>query len=264
MNNNKNGNMKYFLILLALIVLIIIVFICVKDRSDKNSPNADKTSAVVTFSTDNFASELTSDTSNTQPTTNSSVSSDILNTDFSCFDNCAFIGNSRLLALGNYDIADNVYAKVGLTVNSVFTDNCEGSSVHVIDELNGKSFDKIFVMFGDNECGWGSMTQFTSKYKNVIAEIKERVPGAKIYLISVLPISKSKSAENQYGYNKDAIDNVNVIIKQIATDEGLTYLDAASSVIGTDGYLPDAYSTDGCHLKKEYDMLWAKYIADNM
>lgn len=183
---------------------------------------------------------------------------------FDCFDDCAFLGNSRLLALGNYSIAKNVYAKVGLTVNSVFTEKIEGGSVPVIDELTGKNFTKVFIMFGDNECGWGSLTKFQECYRDVVNGVRQRVPGARIYLLSILPISQNRSEKNVYGYNMGAIGKCNELIKELAAQEGLTYLDCASSVTGADGYLPSEYSTDGCHMKKEYNVLWAKYIADNM
>ena len=80
--------------------------------------------------------------------------------DYSCFDDCAFIGNSRVLDLKNYGLAENVYASVGLTVDTVFTEKASGSSVVIIDELKGKHFKKVFLMFGDNECGWPNTSVF--------------------------------------------------------------------------------------------------------
>ena len=207
--------------------------------------------------TDLFTTFSRTTTANTPTNADGSV-------DFSCFDNCAFVGNSRLLAVGNYGFADNVYAKVGLNVNTVFTQSCEGSSIPVIDELKGKKFDKIFLMFGDNECGWGSMNAFSKQYAKVISAVKERVPNAKIYLISVLPISKATSDKNDFGCNKDSINNINKYIKELADAQGAIYIDAASSIVNKDGYLPDEASTDGCHLGKKYTKIWLEYTAKNM
>ena len=111
--------------------------------------------------------------------------------DYSCFDDCAFIGNSRVLDLKNYGLAENVYASVGLTVDTVFTEKASGSSVVIIDELKGKHFKKVFLMFGDNECGWPNTSVFIKRYAKVIAAVRERVPEAEIYLQSVLPISRA-------------------------------------------------------------------------
>ena len=166
-----------------------------------------------------------------------------------------------MLSIENYGFSKNVYGKVSLNVNTVFTEKCEGSSVPVIDELKGKDFDNVLVMFGDNECGWDSMDVFVKQYKKVIAGVRERVPGAKIYLISVLPISYEKSQKNEYGYNQGKINECNELIKKIASDEGITYLDASSSIMNDKGYLPDEASTDGCHLGKEYTRRWLTYVA---
>lgn len=263
MKENKGGNSRLFALVMIVIVIAVVVFIFLF-----NSKSGQK----VGLETDNFSestvsvsetvSETVSDTKPTEPP--SSATQKDLDFDFSVFDNCVFLGNSRVLALGNYDIAKNVYAKVGLTVSTVFTDSAEGGSVPVIDELNGKNYEKVFMMFGDNECGWGSMETFKNQYVKLIASVREKCPGADVYLLSCLPISKECSEKNVYQYNSENIDKINLIIAGIAEEQGCKYLDCASSVKGSDGYLPDNYSKDGTHLYKEFDLIWARYIAENM
>jgi len=179
--------------------------------------------------------------------------------DYSCFDDCAFIGNSRVLDLKNYGLAENVYASVGLTVDTVFTEKASGSSVVIIDELKGKHFKKVFLMFGDNECGWPNTSVFIKRYAKVIAAVRERVPEAEIYLQSVLPISRAADAKNEYGCNNAAIKKVNEAIKQLAKDEGVRYINPAASMTDSQGFLPD-----GVHLRKKYCRIWLNYLADNM
>lgn len=184
--------------------------------------------------------------------------------DYSCFDDCAFIGNSRVLDLKNYGLAENVYASVGLTVDTVFTEKASGSSVVIIDELKGKHFKKIFLMFGDNECGWPNTSVFIKRYAKVIAAVRERVPEAEIYLQSVLPISRAADAKNEYGCNNAAINKVNEAIKQLAKDEGVRYINPAASMTDSQGFLPDEAASDGVHLRKKYCRIWLNYLADNM
>lgn len=184
--------------------------------------------------------------------------------DYSCFDDCAFIGNSRVLDLKNYGLAKNVYASVGLTVDTVFTEKASGSSVVIIDELKGKHFKKVFLMFGDNECGWPNTSVFIKRYAKVIAAVRERVPEAEIYLQSVLPISRAADAKNEYGCNNAAIKKVNEAIKQLAKDEGVRYINPAASMTDSQGFLPDEAASDGVHLRKKYCRIWLNYLADNM
>ncbi len=200
----------------------------------------------------------------TKTTKKASYSKPSAPAEFDCFDDCVFIGNSRLLAVGNYNLARNVYAVVGLNVETVYTKKCEGSKVPVINELDGKDYKRVILMFGDNECGWASLDDFEAQYKKVIGTIKEKLPDAKVYLVSVLPISYERSQQNQYGYNINSIAAANEKIKKVAADMGCAYVDAGSSIKNSNGYLPDDASSDGCHLSKEYTRIWLSVVAEKI
>ncbi len=185
-------------------------------------------------------------------------------TDFSKLDNCAFIGNSRVVALKNYGLAKNVYAVVGLNVDTIFTKSVAGSSIPVIDELNGKSYEKIFLMLGDNECGWPNKDVFIQKYAKVIDAVKARVPDAEIYLQSVLPVSKEASETNQFGCTNENINAINVKIRQLAADKGVQFIEPSSALKNTDGVLPADAASDGIHLNKKYCKIWLTYLIEHI
>ncbi len=179
-------------------------------------------------------------------------------------DDCAFVGNSRMLHFKEYGLAQNVYATVGLTVDTVFTEPCQGGgSCPVIDELNGKSFKKIYLMFGDNECGWPYFSVFAEHYKAVIDAVKQRCPGAEIYLQGVLPISKSASERNEFGANNGAIEEMNVYIKELAEKEGVHYTAPGEVLKDENGCLPEEAAFDGVHMEAGYCGIWAQYLKDN-
>lgn len=183
--------------------------------------------------------------------------------DYSCFDNCAFIGNSRVIALKNYGLVKNVYAVVGLNVDTVFTKSVSGSNIPVIDELNGKHFDKIYLMFGDNECGWPNSDVFIEHYAKVIVAVKERVPKAEIYIQSILPVSNEASESNGFGCNNPNINKLNEKLKQLAKDQNVHYIEPSRALKGTDGTLPPEAASDGIHLNKSYCKIWLNYLAAN-
>ncbi len=185
-------------------------------------------------------------------------------TDLSKLDNCAFIGNSRVIALKNYGLAKNVYAVVGLNVDTIFTKSVAGSNIPVIDELNGKSFEKIFIMLGDNECGWPNKDVFIQKYAKVIDAVKARVPDAEIYLQSVLPVSKEASETNQFGCTNENINAMNLKIRQLAADKGVQYIEPASALKNTDGVLPTDAASDGIHLNKKYCKIWLTFLIEHI
>lgn len=181
--------------------------------------------------------------------------------DLSCFDNTAFIGNSRFISFKNYGLVKNVYSVVGLNVDTVFTKSVSGSSVTVINELNGKKFDKIVLMFGDNECGWPNQNIFIEKYAKVVAAVRERNPRAQIYLHAILPVSAEASAKNEFGCNNNTINSINEKIKKLAADEGVDYIEQPPCLKNSDGALLSEAASDGIHLNKKYSRIWLDYLA---
>lgn len=184
--------------------------------------------------------------------------------DYSCFDNCAFVGNSRFTSFKNYGLAKNVYSVVGLNVDTVFTKSVSGSSVPVIDELNGKHFEKIILMFGDNECGWPNQEVFIQKYSKVIASVREKNPEAEIYLHAILPVSAEASDESQYGCNNPTINKLNEKIKQLAADEGVHFIGQPSCLKDSSGALKPDAASDGIHLNKKYSKIWLSSLAEEI
>lgn len=176
--------------------------------------------------------------------------------DFSCFDNVVFIGNSRFVSFKNYGLCKNVYAVVGLTVDTIFTKSASGSNVAIIDELYGKSYDKIVLMMGDNECGWPNLDIFIERYEKVIDAIKARAPGSEIYIHAVLPVSAEASAKNNYGCNNNAINSLNAKVKQLCAEEGIIFIDQPSCLKASDGSLLPEAASDGIHLSKSYAEIW--------
>lgn len=181
--------------------------------------------------------------------------------DLSCFDNTVFIGNSRFISFKNYGLAKNVYSVVGLNVDTVFTKSVSGSDVTVINELNGKDFDKVILMFGDNECGWPNQDVFIERYARVIAAVKERNPNARIYLHAILPVSAEASAKSEFGCNNETINSLNERIKQLAADENVNYIEQPTCLKDSDGALLPEAASDGIHLNKKYSEIWLNHLA---
>lgn len=230
-----------------------------------------KTTSVITTSSSTSQTLASSTSASSAASTAASTSKPTSTTcaphiasEFGVLDNCAFVGNSRVLALKNYGLAKNVYGVVGLNVDTVFTKSVSGSNVPVIDELNGKDFEKIFLVFGENECGWPNRDEFIRRYAKVVDAVKERVPNAHIYLQSILPVSQKASETDKYGTTNENINILNVKIKKLAADKGIYYLDAASALKDSNGVLPDEAASDGVHLNKKYCKIWLTYIIETL
>ncbi|GEM_PF-5802300 len=183
---------------------------------------------------------------------------------YDCFEDCVFIGNSRTLDLKEYGLVKNVYASVGVNVSTVYTKCTPGSSRPIMDEIGRKHFDKYFLQFGENECGWPSESTFVAKYKKIIDDIKKKDPRADIYLQSMIPISKAASDKAEFDCTNERIDTFNSLIKQLAKDEGVYYIDVASSFKDRKGNLPDDAAYDGVHLNKKSCEKWLDVIEEKI
>lgn len=172
------------------------------------------------------------------------------------FEDCVFIGNSRTLDLKDYGLVKNVYASVGVNVSTVYTKCAPGSSRPIMDEIGSKHYKRYFLQFGENECGWSSESAFISRYKKVVEDIKRKDPRAKIYLQSMIPITKAASDKAEFDCTNERIEERNALIRQIAKDEGVEYIDVASAFKDIRGNLPDDAAYDGVHLNKSSCEKW--------
>ena len=219
-----------------------------------------------TAKTETAAAAQTADQTETQPQTQTkaqTVKGTPVQGDYACFNNSAFLGNSRFEGLRNLRLVPNVYAKVGLTVKTALTESdSEGASI--IGKLNsGESFDNIFIMFGDNEIGY-SDSWIISNYKTLISTVKSYQPDAKIYVVSILPISRETSEKNVYNYSNSRIVNMNAMIREMCSETGASYLDVWSAMADDNGCLPSSASSDGIHFGKSYYCIMLNYINSSL
>ena len=177
-----------------------------------------------------------------------------------CFDKTAFLGNSRLVAIKDYGLACNVFPVVGLDVNTAFSKHVDNSDVVVLDELDGKSFDKVILMFGENECGWPNEDYFIRKYAKVIETVKEKAPETEIYLHAMLPVSAEISEKNEWNCNNERISDLNGRIRLLAEDECVHYIEQPQCLKDHNGNLIDEASNDGVHLNRKYCEIWMQYL----
>ena len=69
--------------------------------------------------------------------------------------------------------------------------------------------------------------------------------GIKVVLCSVLPSTHFYWASSIHP--EDAIIELNVLIKELATEKGYAYVDYYSALVDSNKGLPSKYSSDGCH-----------------
>ena len=179
------------------------------------------------------------------------------------FDDAVFIGDSRTEGFMIYENIDaTFYTHKGLMVDTIFTNPVitkDGEKITIMDALAKDSFNKVYIMLGINETGWQSSSLFIKKYGEIIDSIKKINPNAIIYVESILPVSEEVSLNHDY-IKMSKINEYNDLLKEMAKEKGVYYLDISSAVANEQGYLPDDAATDGIHLNKNYCDKWLQYL----
>lgn len=131
--------------------------------------------------------------------------------------NYAFLGNSLFGDLDEYELVDNadVYSYIGMNVATVFDQKLDKHKKPMLDEMLSKDYKTIFIMFGMNEVGWSYPDIFTDDYAELVDEIHSKLPDAKIYLLSITPITQSLEAKGEDGMNSETIANSISLYKRL-------------------------------------------------
>lgn len=182
------------------------------------------------------------------------------------FSGVALFGNSHIDGFHIYNSlpgADCLY-RVGLNVKTAFEKPMLGEQVPVIDKLLEKQYAYIFLTFGENELGWQYPEIFIEDYRTLIETIKDRQPNAKLYIQSILPVSAEVSKKNEDNTNNERIREYNELLRTLAQEMQISYLDVAAAVQDAEGNLPADAATDGIHPGQVYNQKWADLIAQQV
>jgi len=176
----------------------------------------------------------------------------------SYFDDACFIGHSIVNGMKLYFSLPNAdyYSSDGVSAGGILAyDQFPGT---LADILSKRSYGKVYIMLGINEIGPGD-AKANNFYNNICAVvdlIEAKQPSAVIYLISILPVSKSRSDSSE-NFTRDNVIAFNAKQMQASLDKNVYYLDAFGAVADANGYFPASdCAADGIHpVKAEYAVL---------
>ncbi|MGG4107461.1 GDSL-type esterase/lipase family protein [Paenibacillus lautus] len=182
-----------------------------------------------------------------QPTTQNqgqaTVSKDSVETAYQVFfQNSVFFGDSITEGLSFHDVLkeENVLAGAGKTAEFALQD---------MDELIKRDPERIFILLGSDDILWPAdnpKAYSMNNYAKLIGTIKEKLPQAKVTLLSVTPVT-AKAEELEPRYKN--INDYNQGLKELAEKENIGYVDL--SPIFSNGS-NDLYDSDGIHFKPEF------------
>ena len=158
------------------------------------------------------------------------------------------MGDSIAEGFSEYDVlnASSVVSKIGVHLYEL------EEQVQQAADLNPQV---IFLALGMNDviATAGDTEQFLEQYEAVVAQLREAVPNAHIYVNSIFPVQDSaieKEAELAQ------ISEYNTVLRQMCDDLQLGFID------NTDLVQDQYYEEDGVHFKAEFYPLWADRMAE--
>jgi len=137
----------------------------------------------------------------------------------------------------------------------------DGKLLTIASAIEERRPEYIVITLGiNNGVPYCTEENFKAYYQKLITSIKDTSPNARIVLQSVLPVSE-KYAKNTSGVTADKIDTANEWIADLAEQNGIRYLDTASALTNSKGYLNAKYdSGDGLHLNADGYNVMLTYI----
>ena len=228
--------------------------------------NGNRISQTTTTGSNNFSpSETTQETVTFNPPDNTEAQFTTVNDDY--FYDALFIGNSRTVGLsmfGSMPEETTFYATVGMNIYDLLTSSAqvppeEGPEQSFSSVISGNQYGKIYIMLGINDLGTGTSESFAEYYKNVIDQIHQQQPNAIIYIQSIINISAERDAQGDAISNQN-INEKNALLKQLANNDYIYYLDINEVLIDSNGYLNADYTSDGIHLGCGSLSLWEDYL----
>lgn len=162
-----------------------------------------------------------------------------------------FIGDSITEELKYYKFLfdDNVFSKIGLNTDTLRkllpneNFNIVPNNIYLMMGLN----DSVFVK---------SEEKFKQRYEAMLSALQEKFPNSTIYLQGIFPVSKALDAKEDARVNNTKINSFNKIVKSIASERGLTYLDFSYLLDENQDY----FEPDGMHLKSSFHKVWLNEV----
>ena len=141
------------------------------------------------------------------------------------------------------------------TGNIVSDNNLTTDKAHnYISDVKDRTPSQIFLLVGLNDLNYGtrSGTDVAERIENLVAALKENIPSAKIYVVSLLPVTESFEAKSSVKIKQSDINDANKKLAEDATTMGAVFVDIADSFKDGSGYLNTKYSSGGYNLNHNY------------
>ena len=182
------------------------------------------------------------------------------------FDDALFVGDSITEGIKLYDVMNNatVLSDVGVNLNSLYTkeviEAADGRKIPIMEASANYNPGKIYLLMGINSIA-DDEESFRAAYGRVVDTLITQHPDAIVYIQSILPVTAAYEARPNAVADNAKIDRYNAIIKELAAEKGVYYLNVAEIFKDADGCLyASASPKDGIHFGSAWYRKWFDYL----
>ena len=179
------------------------------------------------------------------------------------FSDAVFMGDARmaeLVAAGLFQPGLNL-SQMGLNVRDLRSGapfSLGGERASLSQMLEGRSFQKVYLMLGFNEASWMNEQEFYREYAGLIDDLRELLPGVQVYIQTLIPVTVSRAAA--LAPDNLLLSTRSDLLARLAQDKQVYLVDVGSAFTELNGALPPNLSADGLHLTDEGNQLWFEYL----
>ena len=188
--------------------------------------------------------------------------------DNSYFDDAAFVGDSRTDGFMLYsgigtgkNLTSNGLSIFKLAEKKALT--IDGKKYTLLEALGLESYGKVYLSLGINELGVHNDKGFYTSYCAAIDAIRAVQPNAVIYIQGLIPLNEKQIEEyngNKYNLTNEHLRVYNDLMRKVAEEKQVAYLDLYGEFADENGSLPEGVSRDGVHLVKDACKQWLEYL----
>ena len=169
---------------------------------------------------------------------------------------CALVGDSTMLKIANTDTKNisknNVFSASNVNIgniNDVKINQGSGNNT-IVNLLQASNLKNIYIMLGNDGIETLSIEQMIESYTTFIRNLKKAMPNAKIYIMSIPPVTEEREKMQTNSVSNLKIDQYNSELLRLANSESVYFIDVNTTLKGNNGKLPNAFAeNDNINLK---------------
>jgi lysophospholipase L1-like esterase len=174
------------------------------------------------------------------------------------------VATGRVIFLGNSITQGGDWAK--LTGDSTTVNRGIGADITYgirtrLDDVIRRQPSKLFILVGINDISKDIPDAvIAAQYRAIVDSVRAKSPRTRIYVQSIMPLNPTVKNFPQHYDKQTRVVAVNRLLRAMAREAGVTYVDLWPAVVDSHGHLDASITPDGLHLNEKGYERWVRYL----